>query len=100
MNLLDFCSYLKKIQIKLLRKIKTNFLFGLSFFWPVKLIQILTDDNFYFQPKERGSTRVHALNNVNRVLQVLHQNNVSMFFHNFIVRFFNLFLHVNSELRE
>lgn len=32
---------------------------------------------FIFQPKERGSTRVHALNNVNRVLQVLHQNNVS-----------------------
>lgn len=32
---------------------------------------------FVFQPKERGSTRVHALNNVNRVLQVLHQNNVS-----------------------
>lgn len=31
----------------------------------------------FFQPKERGSTRVHALNNVNRVLQVLHQNNVS-----------------------
>lgn len=38
--------------------------------------------HFYFQPKERGSTRVHALNNVNRVLQVLHQNNVSIFFHN------------------
>lgn len=29
------------------------------------------------QTKERGSTRVHALNNVNKVLQVLHQNNVS-----------------------
>ncbi|KAI5096115.1 utrophin [Silurus meridionalis] len=29
-----------------------------------------------FETKERGSTRVHALNNVNRVLQVLHQNNV------------------------
>ncbi|CAN8203897.1 unnamed protein product, partial [Coccothraustes coccothraustes] len=29
-------------------------------------------------PKERGSTRVHALNNVNRVLQVLHQNNVEL----------------------
>lgn len=29
-------------------------------------------------PKERGSTRVHALNNVNRVLQVLHQNNVDL----------------------
>ncbi|XP_066527919.1 utrophin-like isoform X3 [Hoplias malabaricus] len=28
--------------------------------------------------KERGSTRVHALNNVNRVLQVLHQNNVEL----------------------
>uniref|UniRef100_A0A8B9GA02 Utrophin n=1 Tax=Amazona collaria TaxID=241587 RepID=A0A8B9GA02_9PSIT len=48
------------------------------FLWPVKLIQILTDCNFYFQPKERGSTRVHALNNVNRVLQVLHQNNVEL----------------------
>uniref|UniRef100_A0A8C4WH01 Utrophin n=1 Tax=Gopherus evgoodei TaxID=1825980 RepID=A0A8C4WH01_9SAUR len=29
-------------------------------------------------PKERGSTRVHALNNVNRVLQVLHQNSVEL----------------------
>uniref|UniRef100_A0A8C8VJ87 Utrophin n=1 Tax=Pelusios castaneus TaxID=367368 RepID=A0A8C8VJ87_9SAUR len=29
-------------------------------------------------PKERGSTRVHALNNVNTVLQVLHQNNVEL----------------------
>ncbi|XP_057345118.1 utrophin isoform X6 [Manis pentadactyla] len=29
-------------------------------------------------PKERGSTRVHALNNVNRVLQVLHQNSVDL----------------------
>ncbi|XP_075869628.1 utrophin isoform X3 [Nelusetta ayraudi] len=28
--------------------------------------------------KERGSTRVHALNNVNKVLQVLHQNNVDL----------------------
>lgn len=34
---------------------------------------------FVFQPKERGSTRVHALNNVNRVLQVLHQSNVSLY---------------------
>ncbi len=30
------------------------------------------------QTKERGSTRVHSLNNVNRVLQVLHQNSVSL----------------------
>ncbi|XP_072851849.2 utrophin isoform X2 [Pogona vitticeps] len=29
-------------------------------------------------PKERGSTRVHALNNVNKVLQVLHQKNVEL----------------------
>ncbi|KAL8186123.1 UNVERIFIED_CONTAM: hypothetical protein K2H54_064564, partial [Gekko kuhli] len=28
--------------------------------------------------KERGSTRVHALNNVNKVLQLLHQNNVEL----------------------
>uniref|UniRef100_A0A3P8TDP0 Calponin-homology (CH) domain-containing protein n=1 Tax=Amphiprion percula TaxID=161767 RepID=A0A3P8TDP0_AMPPE len=28
--------------------------------------------------KERGSTRVHSLNNVNKVLQVLHQNNVDL----------------------
>ncbi|XP_054855344.1 utrophin isoform X2 [Eublepharis macularius] len=28
--------------------------------------------------KERGSTRVHALNNVNKVLQILHQNNVEL----------------------
>lgn len=45
---------------------------------------------FHFQPKERGSTRVHALNNVNRVLQVLHQNNVSIFSHNFLRPFFPL----------
>uniref|UniRef100_A0A3Q1G403 Calponin-homology (CH) domain-containing protein n=1 Tax=Acanthochromis polyacanthus TaxID=80966 RepID=A0A3Q1G403_9TELE len=30
------------------------------------------------QTKERGSTRVHSLNNVNRVLQVLHQNSVDL----------------------
>ncbi|XP_073730912.1 utrophin isoform X3 [Misgurnus anguillicaudatus] len=28
--------------------------------------------------KERGSTRVHSLNNVNKVLQVLHQNSVDL----------------------
>lgn len=32
------------------------------------------------QTKERGSTRVHSLNNVNKALQVLHQNNVSTWF--------------------
>uniref|UniRef100_A0A3P9N7Y9 Calponin-homology (CH) domain-containing protein n=1 Tax=Poecilia reticulata TaxID=8081 RepID=A0A3P9N7Y9_POERE len=31
-----------------------------------------------FVTKERGSTRVHSLNNVNKVLQVLHQNNVDL----------------------
>uniref|UniRef100_A0A3B3H6B7 Calponin-homology (CH) domain-containing protein n=1 Tax=Oryzias latipes TaxID=8090 RepID=A0A3B3H6B7_ORYLA len=30
------------------------------------------------QTKERGATRVHALNNVNKVLQVLHQNHVDL----------------------
>uniref|UniRef100_A0A8C9FIP8 Calponin-homology (CH) domain-containing protein n=1 Tax=Pavo cristatus TaxID=9049 RepID=A0A8C9FIP8_PAVCR len=35
-------------------------------------------DSLLRTPKERGSTRVHALNNVNRVLQVLHQNNVEL----------------------
>lgn len=34
-----------------------------------------------FQTKERGSTRVHSLNNVNRVLQVLNQNSVSLCFY-------------------
>lgn len=41
---------------------------------------LLTDIFAWFslsQTKERGSTRVHSLNNVNKVLQVLHQNNVS-----------------------
>ncbi|XP_053567811.1 utrophin isoform X2 [Bombina bombina] len=39
------------------------------------LLEGLTGTNL---PKERGSTRVHALNNVNRVLQILHQNNVEL----------------------
>lgn len=43
-------------------------------------LNMLSADLWLFslpQTKERGSTRVHALNNVNKVLQVLHQNNVS-----------------------
>lgn len=31
----------------------------------------------YLQVKERGFTRVHSLNNVNRVLEILQKNNVS-----------------------
>eukprot|EP00069_Balaena_mysticetus_P017367 bmy_02160T0 len=40
-----------------------------------KLLDLLEGLTGTSLPKERGSTRVHALNNVNRVLQVLHQNN-------------------------
>lgn len=43
-----------------------------------KLLDLLEGLTGTSQPKERGSTRVHALNNVNRVLQVLHQNNVEL----------------------
>ncbi|KAM9703806.1 utrophin isoform 2-T3 [Menidia menidia] len=39
------------------------------------LLEGLTDTAL---TKERGSTRVHSLNNVNKVLQVLHQNNVDL----------------------
>uniref|UniRef100_UPI00358E819C dystrophin-like isoform X2 n=1 Tax=Myxine glutinosa TaxID=7769 RepID=UPI00358E819C len=39
------------------------------------LLEILLDQKL---SKERGSTRVHALNNVNRVLQVLQKNNVDL----------------------
>uniref|UniRef100_A0A8D2JK05 Utrophin n=1 Tax=Varanus komodoensis TaxID=61221 RepID=A0A8D2JK05_VARKO len=45
----------------------------------VKLLYLLHGGNRgLFKLKERGSTRVHALNNVNKVLQVLHQNNVEL----------------------
>ncbi|NXY90493.1 UTRO protein, partial [Alcedo cyanopectus] len=43
-----------------------------------KLLDLLEGLTGKLLPKERGSTRVHALNNVNRVLQVLHQNNVEL----------------------
>ncbi|XP_010585996.3 utrophin isoform X3 [Loxodonta africana] len=43
-----------------------------------KLLDLLEGLTGISLPKERGSTRVHALNNVNRVLQVLHQNNVDL----------------------
>ncbi|NWS95132.1 UTRO protein, partial [Mionectes macconnelli] len=43
-----------------------------------KLLDLLEGLTGKTLPKERGSTRVHALNNVNRVLQVLHQNNVEL----------------------
>ncbi|XP_058163574.1 utrophin isoform X2 [Dasypus novemcinctus] len=43
-----------------------------------KLLDLLEGLTGSSLPKERGSTRVHALNNVNRVLQVLHQNNVDL----------------------
>ncbi|XP_067848893.1 dystrophin isoform X11 [Heptranchias perlo] len=32
----------------------------------------------FAKAKEKGSTRVHALNNVNRALQILHKNNVDL----------------------
>ncbi|XP_036405423.1 utrophin isoform X2 [Megalops cyprinoides] len=43
-----------------------------------KLLDLLEGLTGSVLTKERGSTRVHALNNVNRVLQVLHQNSVDL----------------------
>ncbi|XP_058266375.1 utrophin isoform X2 [Hemibagrus wyckioides] len=43
-----------------------------------KLLDLLEGLTGTTLTKERGLTRVHALNNVNRVLQVLHQNNVEL----------------------
>ncbi|XP_018120690.2 utrophin isoform X2 [Xenopus laevis] len=43
-----------------------------------KLLDLLEGLTGTTLPKERGSTRVHALNNVNRVLQILHQNSVEL----------------------
>ncbi|KAJ8270600.1 hypothetical protein GJAV_G00116950 [Gymnothorax javanicus] len=43
-----------------------------------KLLDLLEGLTGNVLTKERGSTRVHALNNVNRVLQVLHQNSVDL----------------------
>ncbi|KAJ8355724.1 hypothetical protein SKAU_G00185180 [Synaphobranchus kaupii] len=43
-----------------------------------KLLDLLESLTGSVLTKERGSTRVHALNNVNRVLQVLHQNSVDL----------------------
>nr|CAD67583.1 putative utrophin [Takifugu rubripes] len=43
-----------------------------------KLLDLLEGLTGATLTKERGSTRVHALNNVNKVLQVLHQNNVDL----------------------
>ncbi|XP_028970380.2 LOW QUALITY PROTEIN: dystrophin [Esox lucius] len=43
-----------------------------------KLLELLEGLTGNILTKERGSTRVHALNNVNKVLQVLNQNNVDL----------------------
>ncbi|XP_037541797.1 dystrophin [Nematolebias whitei] len=43
-----------------------------------KLLELLEGLTNNVLTKERGSTRVHSLNNVNKVLQVLHQNNVDL----------------------
>nr|XP_045014209.1 utrophin isoform X3 [Jaculus jaculus]XP_045014210.1 utrophin isoform X3 [Jaculus jaculus] len=43
-----------------------------------KLLDLLEGLTGASLPKERGSTRVHALNNVNRALRVLHQNHVEL----------------------
>ncbi|XP_039603451.1 utrophin isoform X2 [Polypterus senegalus] len=43
-----------------------------------KLLDLLEGLTGTSLTKERGSTRVHALNNINRVLQVLNQNNVEL----------------------
>ncbi|XP_021088645.2 dystrophin isoform X3 [Mesocricetus auratus] len=39
------------------------------------LLEVLTGQKL---PKEKGSTRVHALNNVNKALQILQKNNVDL----------------------
>ncbi|KAJ8009626.1 hypothetical protein DPEC_G00090860 [Dallia pectoralis] len=43
-----------------------------------KLLELVEGLTGNILTKERGSTRVHALNNVNKVLQVLNQNNVDL----------------------
>uniref|UniRef100_A0A8C2D864 Utrophin n=1 Tax=Cyprinus carpio TaxID=7962 RepID=A0A8C2D864_CYPCA len=43
-----------------------------------KLLDLLEGLTGNTLTKERGSTRVHSLNNVNRVLQVLHQNSLTL----------------------
>lgn len=43
-----------------------------------KLLDLLEGLTGHVFTKERGTTRVHALNNVNRVLHVLQQNNVEL----------------------
>uniref|UniRef100_A0A665WIT9 Utrophin n=1 Tax=Echeneis naucrates TaxID=173247 RepID=A0A665WIT9_ECHNA len=43
-----------------------------------KLLDLLEGLTGTVLTKERGSTRVHSLNNVNKVLQVLNQNNVDL----------------------
>ncbi|XP_051515681.1 utrophin-like isoform X3 [Myxocyprinus asiaticus] len=43
-----------------------------------KLLDLLEGLTATTLTKERGSTRVHSLNNVNRVLQVLHHNSVDL----------------------
>ncbi|KAL2082234.1 hypothetical protein ACEWY4_022052 [Coilia grayii] len=43
-----------------------------------KLLDLLEGLTGSTLTKERGFTRVHSLNNINRVLQVLHQNNVEL----------------------
>ncbi|KAL0967779.1 hypothetical protein UPYG_G00256790 [Umbra pygmaea] len=43
-----------------------------------KLLELLEGLTGNVLTKERGSTRVHALNNVNKVLQVLNQNSVDL----------------------
>uniref|UniRef100_A0A672HVI8 Utrophin n=1 Tax=Salarias fasciatus TaxID=181472 RepID=A0A672HVI8_SALFA len=43
-----------------------------------KLLDLLEGLTGTVLTKERGFTRVHSLNNVNKVLQVLHQNNVDL----------------------
>ncbi|XP_006870206.1 PREDICTED: dystrophin-like isoform X2 [Chrysochloris asiatica] len=43
-----------------------------------RLLDLLEDLTGQKLPKEKGSTRVHALNNVNKALQVLQKNNVDL----------------------
>uniref|UniRef100_A0A673GN82 Dystrophin-like n=1 Tax=Sinocyclocheilus rhinocerous TaxID=307959 RepID=A0A673GN82_9TELE len=43
-----------------------------------KVISVLIQYILHLQVKERGFTRVHSLNNVNRALQILQKNNVEL----------------------
>uniref|UniRef100_A0A672MV80 Dystrophin n=1 Tax=Sinocyclocheilus grahami TaxID=75366 RepID=A0A672MV80_SINGR len=49
-----------------------------SQFAKVRILEFLIQYILHLQVKERGFTRVHSLNNVNRALQILQKNNVEL----------------------